>query len=74
MEYLRRIDELYTDNSTWGSRQMRSRLRLEYKSRHINRKRIQRLMRLMGIEAIYTKKRLSKKIWSTKSIPICSKI
>lgn len=60
-EYMRRIDELYLDNPTWGSRQMRNRLRIEFPNRRINRKRIQRLMHLMGIEALYPKKRLSKR-------------
>ncbi len=60
LEYMKRIDELYLDNPTWGSRSMRDRLRLEYPDRKINRKRIQRLMRLMGIEAIYPKRNLSR--------------
>ena len=47
---MRRIDELYTDNPSWGSRKMRDRLILDGKK--VNRKRIQRLMRLMGIETI----------------------
>jgi putative transposase len=55
---MRRIDELYMDNPSWGSRQMRNRLRLE--GHKLNRKRIQRLMRLMGIEALYPKKNLSR--------------
>jgi putative transposase len=55
---MRRIDELYTDNPAWGSRKMRDRLILE--GNKVNRKRIQRLMRLMGIEAIYPKKNLSR--------------
>lgn len=58
LEIMRRIDELYTDHPAWGSRKMRDRLILE--GRKVNRKRIQRLMRLMGIEAIYPKKNLSK--------------
>jgi len=55
---MKRIDELYMDNPAWGSRQMRDRLRLE--GNKVNRKRIQRLMRLMGIEALYPKKNLSR--------------
>ena len=55
---MKRIDELYMDNPTWGSRQMRNRLRLEGK--WVNRKRIQRLMRLMGIEALYPRRNLSR--------------
>ena len=54
---MRRIDELYTDSPSWGSRKMRDRLILD--GRKVNRKRIQRLMRLMGIETLYPKKRLS---------------
>ena len=54
---MRRIDELYTDSPSWGSRKMRDRLILDGKK--VNRKRIQRLMRLMGIETLYPKKRLS---------------
>jgi len=49
---------LYTDNPSWGSRKMRDRLRLE--GNLVNRKRIQRLMRVMGIEAIYPKRDTSK--------------
>jgi len=55
---MERIDELYMDNPTWGSRQMRNRLRLEGKK--VNRKRVQRLMRLMGIEALYPRRKLSR--------------
>ncbi len=61
LEYMKRIDELYMDNPTWGSRQMRNRLRLDFPKKRINRKRVQRLMALMGIEAIYPKKNLSKR-------------
>ena len=45
---MHRIDELYTDHPGWGSRKVRDRLRLE--GRKVNRKRIQRLMRLIGLE------------------------
>jgi putative transposase len=58
LEIMNRIDELFLDNPTWGSRQMRNRLRLE--GLKVNRKRIQRLMRLMGIEVLYPKKKLSR--------------
>lgn len=58
LEIMKRIDELFLDNPTWGSRQMRNRLRLEGKK--VNRKRIQRLMRLMGIEVLYPRRNLSR--------------
>lgn len=52
------IDEEYTRHPFYGSRKMTVCLReLGY---FINRKRIQRLMRLMGLEAIYPKPNLSK--------------
>jgi len=57
LDMMRLIDEQYLKTPTWGSRSMRNYLRrLGYK---INRKRIQRLMRLMGLEAIYPKPRTS---------------
>ncbi len=52
------IDKQYLKTPTWGSRSMRNHLRrLGYK---INRKRVQRLMRFMGLEAIYPKRRTSR--------------
>lgn len=52
------IDEQYLKAPCSGSRTMRNHLRkLGYK---INRKRVQRLMRLMGIEAIYPKPNTSR--------------
>jgi putative transposase len=58
LELMRLIDEQYLKTPTWGSRSMRNHLRrLGYK---INRKRIQRLMRLMGLEAIYPRPKTSR--------------
>ena len=56
---MHRIDELFTENPTWGSRMMRDRLRLERWT--VNRKRIQRLMRKMAIQVIFPRKNLSKR-------------
>jgi putative transposase len=47
---MRRIDEQYLETPFYGSRKLAQVL-------GYNRKRIQRLMRLMGIEAIYRKRR-----------------
>jgi len=52
------IDEQCTKTPFYGSRRMREALRR--KRYMVNRKRVQRLMHLMGIEAIYPKKNLSK--------------
>ena len=55
---MRLIDEQYLKTPSWGSRSMRNHLRrLGYK---VNRKKVQRLMRLMGLEAIYPKPKTSR--------------
>lgn len=56
---MRLIDQIYTDIPFYGSRKMAVEVsrRLD---QSVNRKRIQRLMRLMGLEAIYQKPNLSK--------------
>jgi putative transposase len=64
---MRRIDELYTEYPTWGSRKIRDRLRLEGKE--VNRKRIQRLMRKMAIQTIFPKKNLSKQCFEHSIYP-----
>jgi putative transposase len=56
---MRLIDEQYTRTPFYGSRKMKIFLDEELK-KSVNRKRIQRLMRKMGLEAIYPKKNLSK--------------
>lgn len=57
-ELMRLIDEQYLKTPNYGSRSMVSFLRrLGYRA---NRKRIQRLMRLMGLEAIYPKPKTSR--------------
>ena len=50
---MRRIDEEYTRHPFYGSRRLAEVL-------DVNRKRVQRLMRRMGIEAIYPKRRTTK--------------
>ncbi|MBF0330217.1 MAG: transposase [Nitrospirae bacterium] len=58
IELMHLIDEQYTKTPFYGTRRMTVTLRGI--GRVVNRKRIQRLMRVMGIEAIYSKPRLSK--------------
>jgi len=48
---MRRIDELHTAHITWGSRKIRDALRLE--GWRVNRKRVQRLMRLMALRVVF---------------------
>lgn len=54
---MRLIDEQYTARPYYGSRRMT--VWLEKQGQVVNRKRVQRLLRLMGLEAIYPKPRLS---------------
>ena len=55
LDLMRHIDELYMKYPFYGSRRMA--VVLSHNGNPVNRKRVQRLMRLMGIEAIYTKPR-----------------
>jgi putative transposase len=56
---MRRIDELYLKWPFYGARRIAVQLRSEGYS--VNRKRVRRLMRLMGIETIYQKPNTSRK-------------
>lgn len=55
---MRRIDELYTATPFYGSRRIT--VCLEREGYTVNRKRVQRLMRRMGIEAVYPKPRTTR--------------
>jgi len=55
MALMRRIDEQYLKTPFYGSRKMA--LELSTKDCVLNRKRVQRLMRMMGISAIYPKRK-----------------
>jgi putative transposase len=57
LRLMRRIDERYTACPFYGSRRMM--VWLIEQGEEVNRKRVQRLMRVMGLEAIYPKPRLS---------------
>jgi putative transposase len=54
---MRLIDQRYTERPFYGSRKMTIGLRGE--GHEVNRKRVRRLMRLMGLEAVYPKPNLS---------------
>jgi putative transposase len=58
LELMRLIDELYTKWPFYGSRRITEHLRTE--GQLVNRKRVARLMGVMGIEAIYQKPRTTK--------------
>ena len=54
---MRQIDEMYLDHPTFGSRRIS--VKLEDYGFHACRSRVQRLMRIMGIKAIYAKPKTS---------------
>lgn len=64
---MREIDELYLKHPFFGSRRITNRLRR--KGYLVSRKRVQRLMRLMGIEAIYQKPRTTRRAEDHKVYP-----
>jgi putative transposase len=69
---MRRIDELFTAWPFLGSRRMAEMLQTE--TEPINRKRMQRLMRNMGIAALFPKPRTTKPAPGHKIFPICCAI
>lgn len=60
LELMRLIDRHHTDEPTWGYRMITSHFR-DAHGLPVNRKRVRRLMRVMGIYAIYPKPNLSKR-------------
>jgi len=54
---MRRLDELNLEHPVYGSRRLRARLAREGWA--VNRKRVVRLLGLMGVEAVYPKRQLS---------------
>ncbi len=64
---MRIIDEEYTKHPFYGSRRIAAWLRRQ--GHTVNRKRVSRLMKLMGIEAIYPKPHLSKPLKEHKKYP-----
>jgi len=67
MMYMRLIDEQYMRTPFWGSRNMA--WWLNEQGHSVNRKRVQRLMRLMGIEAIYPKPKTSEAAQEHRKYP-----
>ena len=58
LDLLRQIDEIYLKWPFYGTRRMRD--ELARRGRIVNRKRIQRLMRLMGLQAIHPRRKTSR--------------
>lgn len=65
--YMEEIDRVYTKYPFYGSRKMVIVLRTQ--NHIVNRKRVVRLMQLMGLEAIYPKRNLSKADTAHKKYP-----
>jgi putative transposase len=68
LRVMRLLDEQYTKTPFYGVERMTGWFR-EVKKEIVNPKRIRRLMRVMGLEAIYPKKNLSKPFWKHKKYP-----
>ena len=64
LKLMKRIDEIYTESPDYGSRTISKILRREEASigsrKGVNRKRVQNLMRIMGLQAIFPGRNLSK--------------
>lgn len=67
LELMRLIDEEYTLHPFYGTRQMRN--HLHRRGYQVNRKRVQRLMRLMGIQSVAPKPGTSKAAKEHKKYP-----
>ncbi len=59
LDLMRKIDEIYTDCPFYGSRRIKVELSRQFGVR-VNRKRVQRLMRKMGIEGICPRRKTTK--------------
>lgn len=57
LELMKKIDLIYLEKPFYGSRRVTE--ELARKGEYINRKRTQRLMRIMGLETIYPKRRIN---------------
>ena len=61
------IDELHTENPSWGSRQMSA--QLKKRNHNIGRRKARRYMDEMGIDAIYPKMNISKRMKNAQIVP-----
>ena len=66
---MRRIDELHLELPFYGSRRMTFELNKE--GRGVNRKRVRRLMRVMGIEAVVPRPGTAQQRPGTRYTPTC---
>lgn len=58
LELMRLIDKIFLAHPYFGARRIRSMLRREH-DKHVTRRRVRRLMKLMGLETIYRRPRTS---------------
>ena len=61
------IDRLHTDNPTWGARQLSA--QLKKRGYQVGRRKMRRYMNEMGIDPIYPKMNLSKRMQQAKVCP-----
>ncbi|MBI3358153.1 MAG: IS3 family transposase, partial [Nitrospirae bacterium] len=68
LKLLEKLDELFTENPTRGTRRLSKALKKRF-DLEAGRDKVRRLMRIMGISAIYPKKNLSRSNESHKKYP-----
>lgn len=68
LELMRLIDQIFMKHPSFGARRIRAMLRRKH-GKHVTRGRVRRLMKLMGLEAIYRKPRTSKPNLAHKIYP-----
>ena len=61
------IDQLHTENPTWGARQMSAQLKM--RGHNVGRKKARRYMNEMAIDPIYPKPNLSKRLKQAQVVP-----
>ena len=69
---MRLIDEIHLQRPFYGSRRIGD--ELETRGQRVNRKRVQRLMRHMGLRALYPRRRTTHPGKGTRCIRICSPV
>ena len=69
LSLMKEMDRQYLETPFYGSRRMKAKLNLQ--GVRVSRKRVQRLMGLMGLQAIYRRPRTSRRAKEDRVYPIC---
>ena len=69
LSLMKEMDRQYLETPFYGSRRMKAKLNRQ--GVRVSRKRVQRLMGLMGLQAIYRRPRTSRRAKEDRVYPIC---